>query len=76
MKLGAVTILKVSANLDKFALYKAKIDENMYRSNLCRTQIKVHFDDPIEQVLTSPLGNHLVVAYGDLKEKILELLAK
>ena len=73
---GEVTVLKVNSDLAKFSCYSAKIDDNMYKSNLCRTQIKVQFHDPINQVLTSPCGNHLIFAYGDLKEKLLELLAK
>lgn len=76
MKREDVTIFKLNSDLKKFSCYRGKIDENMYKSNLCRTQIKVRFFDPIDQVLTSPCGNHLVVAYGNFKESIVELLAK
>lgn len=75
MKCVPVTILKINADLTKFALYKAKIEENMYKSNLCRTQIKVRFFDPIEEVLTSPCGNHLIVSYGDHKDALLKILS-
>ena len=76
LKPTEITILKVNSDLKKFSCYAAKIDENMYKSNLCRTQIKVKFFDPINQVLTSPCGNHLIVAYGDIKQGLLALLAK
>ena len=75
MKLSDVTILKIDASLDKFALYKAKIQENLYKSNLCRTQIKIRFNEPVEQVLSSPCGNHLIVSYGDIKDKLLKVLS-
>jgi L-fucose isomerase-like protein len=76
LKPTEITILKVNSDLKKFSCYSARIEENMYKSNLCRTQIKVRFFDPINQVLTSPCGNHLVVSYGDIKQDLLALLAK
>lgn len=73
---GNITIFKLNSDLKKFACYKAKIEENMYKSNLCRTQIKVLFSDPIKLVLTSPCGNHLLVSYGDFKDDLVSKLSK
>jgi L-fucose isomerase-like protein len=75
MSSSSVTILKLDARLNKFSVYSGKIIENLHRSNLCRSQIKVRFHEPIEQVLTSPCGNHLLLAYGDFASDLVSLLS-
>lgn len=76
MNKGKITILKINSDLQKFSVFAGKIGENLYKNNLCRTQIKVTFDDPIDAILTSPCGNHLVVFYGNNASKLVSLLAK
>lgn len=76
LNLGKVTIFKVGSSLDEFECYSGKISANLHKNNLCRTQVKVEFDEDISSLLSSPLGNHLLIVTGDLKEKILALLSK
>ena len=76
LNLGKVTVFKVGSSLDEFECYSGKISANLHKNNLCRTQVKVEFDEDISSLLTSPLGNHLLIVTGDLKEKILSLLSK
>lgn len=76
LNLGKVTIFKVGSSLDEFECYSGKISANLHKNNLCRTQVKVEFDEDISSLLSSPLGNHLLIVMGDLKEKILSLLSK
>ncbi len=76
LNLGKVTIFKVGSSLDEFECYSGKISANLHKNNLCRTQVKVEFDEEISSLLSSPLGNHLLIVIGDLKEKILALLSK
>ena len=76
LNLGNVTIFKLSSSLNEFECYKGKISANLHQSNLCRTQVKVEFDEDISSLLSSPLGNHLLIVTGDLKEKIKSLISK
>ncbi len=72
---GNITIFKLSPSLDSFILEDGEIIENMYKNNLCRTQIKVKVTDS-SVFLSSPLGNHLLIAYDNISKKLLSLLAK
>lgn len=74
MKEGNITIFKINANMDKFVVYAGEIVKNMYKTNLCRTQIKVYLKDGVANLISSPLGNHLLVVYGDRKDEILKAL--
>lgn len=71
-----VCILKIDPSLDKFVFYSGHIISNLKESNLCRTQIKVRLYEPVNDILTSPCGNHLVVFYDENKDKIIKKLAK
>jgi hypothetical protein len=51
------------------------LDSNLSRENLCRTQILISFQDPIDAFLKNPYGNHLIVSYGHIASLIDELMA-
>ncbi len=70
-----VTIFKLANNLIDYHLSSGEIVENLQEACLCRSQIRVHFDNPVAPYLENPYGNHLLVAYGDEVEKISQLLA-
>ncbi len=70
MRLGPVTIVKISADLKEFYLEEGEIKENQYRKDRCRTQIVVSMDAPVTYFLTSSLGNHHQVFYGRHKEEL------
>lgn len=74
LNLGKVTIFKINRNLKSFELFEGKIVQNLKKANLCRTQIKVEFDEEIDEMFTSPNGNHLIIFYGSHKDEILEKL--
>jgi L-fucose isomerase-like protein len=74
LPLGEVTIFKMSNDLENYHLSRGVVLENLTKENLCRSQIRVRFDNPIESYLTNPYGNHLLVAYGDKTKEIEELL--
>lgn len=71
----AVTIFKLNSDLTKFSVFAGKIVDSLYKNNLCRTQIKVQFNEPVDNLLTSPCGNHLIVAYGNFEYDLVKLLA-
>lgn len=69
---GPCTILKVSSDLSEFYVSDGMITENEYRKDRCRTQIKVHLNDPVSYFLRSSLGNHHQVIYGHHKKEMKE----
>lgn len=74
LNLGKVTVLKVNKDWSKFQALEGKITANLGRNDLCRTQVKVEFDEDISSLLTDPLGNHIVICYGSHKKEIEDLL--
>ena len=74
LKLGDCIIFRIGADLDKFVILEGKIEENLSRANLCRTQIVVNVKDHINYFLENPLGNHHLIVYGDDKEKLANFL--
>ena len=76
LKCEEATIFKINSDSNKFSVYKVKIEDNMYKSNLCRTQIKVHFFEPIKQKLTSLCANHLIVFYDEKKDDLINKLTR
>lgn len=75
MKLENVNIFRISADLDKFVCLEGKIEENLSRENLCRTQIRINLKDDVTYFLKNPLGNHHLIIYGDNKDKLKEYLS-
>ena len=63
--LGKVTIFKASADLSHYFVASGEIVEDLHEDDLCRTQIWVHCDVPVEQFLNSHVGNHYLVCRGD-----------
>lgn len=74
LNLGKVTVLKVNKDWSKFQAFDAKITANPGRNDLCRTQVKVEFNEDISSLLTDPLGNHIIICYGAHKKEIEDLL--
>lgn len=74
MKLGPCTIFRLSNDLKKVYLAEGEILENTTRDDLCRTQIIVHLDEGVDQLLSSPLGNHQLIIYGHHKKALLNVL--
>lgn len=74
LNLAPVTLLKVNSDISDIFISEGEIIENLDDCHLCRTQIKVKFSDPIENLLTAPYGNHHILVYGHIKNKLLEWL--
>lgn len=75
MKEENVTIFKINSNLENYEIFEGKIAENLNKNNLCRTQIKINFNEDINEMLDSPNGNHLVIFYGHHKEELVKILS-
>ena len=71
LNLGKVTIFKMNANLNDYEIFEGQIVENLHKNNLCRTQVKIQFNEPIDEMFSSPNGNHLIIFFGAHKELFL-----
>ena len=76
LNLGKVTIFKINRNLKNYEVFEGSIVSNLKENNLCRTQIKVEFNEDISEMFTNPNGNHLVIFYGAHKEELVNILSK
>ena len=65
---GTVTIARYGKGRMLMAL--GRIVRNLREGNLCRTQVEIepHFD--VDDFVENTLGNHVVLAYGDLIEDL------
>ncbi|MCF7913467.1 MAG: fucose isomerase [Candidatus Cloacimonetes bacterium] len=62
-----VTIFRIGGNkLDKIWQAKGKLSSDPLQEDLCRTQVKITLDPDrkVGELLTNPLGNHLIVLPG------------
>jgi len=73
LNLGKITLLKVNKDFTKFHAIEGKITANLGRNDLCRSQVKVQFDEPIDGLFSDPLGNHIVLIYGSHKEDFIKI---
>lgn len=69
-----VTIFKMNSLLNKFVAIEGKIDSNLSRPDLCRSQIKVVSNEDLSMLTTNPCGNHLIVFYGHHKDELIKEL--
>lgn len=66
-----VTIFRTGGNFDKMLIATGKIiASNMGDANLCRTQAIIKLDGDVSEWLDNSLGNHQVIVYGNISEKL------
>ena len=75
LNLGKVTIFKMNGNLKDFEVFEGNIVENLCKNNLCRTQVKVQFNENIDEMFTHPNGNHLIMFCGAHKDELVKILS-
>jgi len=75
MKMGPVTIFKLSGDLSKCFVAEGELVYNQSKPDLCRTQQVIQLSDPqqAQYFLTHPIGNHHIIIPGHHRE-LLELL--
>ena len=57
----------------KMLLALGKVIRNLREDGLCRTQVEVEPFCDIDELIENSLGNHLVLAYGDIRRDIADL---
>jgi hypothetical protein len=63
---GEVTLFKLSPDLKRMVRIPARLVENPYGNNLCRTQVVVEAPGAADYFLKTPIGNHHVIVPGKL----------
>ena len=71
-----MTVFKASADRSRYFLASGEIVEVLHEDNLCRTQIRLHCDVPVEDFLNSHVGNHYLICMGDYTEAIRAFFAE
>lgn len=74
LKCQDITVFRMSSDMKHYFVAEGKIIKNLSESNLCRTQIQVKMDDPIDTLFTNPCGNHHIIVYGHHKDLIEKLM--
>ena len=64
------TLFKMKENFQDFVAMEGTLIENLHEENMCRTQIRLQMDEPLEYFLTHPIANHHMVVKGEHKELI------
>jgi len=66
-----VTVFRTGDNFEKMIITTGKvITSNMGNDNLCRTQAIIQINGDLNKWLDSSLGNHQIIVYGDITEKL------
>ena len=72
---GKVTLLRIGGkNLDKLWVSNGEIVESGSFEDLCRTQVKVKLHGSVKagELLTAPLGNHILMMRGSYTKELTE----
>lgn len=72
---GKMTAAKLNADLSDLRALSCRIIDNPLRADLCRSQIRVRFDDDVSELVERPYGNHMAFVYGDVRRRLLDLFA-
>jgi len=74
LKRSEVTLVRLGGkNLDKMTIATGKIVETDLRDPLlCRTQAKIKLDGNVQKFIMNALGNHQILAYGNLTQELLD----
>ena len=73
---GKVTVFKLGNDLKNYYVGSGTIMENLYEKTLCRTQIRVKYDDDLTYYLNRSLANHHIIIIGDHKQEIIDMMNK
>ena len=77
MTLGAVTVFKVSGNLERSFITEGELVRNQAKPDLCRTQQVIQLADKAQTAyfLTHPIGNHHIITPGNNKKLFEDFMA-
>lgn len=65
-----MTLFKCDDKLERYYAGRAQLIETMHRSDLCRSQMRLHLEDGTAYFSSRPISNHHIICKGDWKEVI------
>jgi len=66
-----VTVIKCGgASMERYFISKARLLECTTNPNMCRTQLRLQLDEPLDYFLERSIGNHHVIVRGDHVERL------
>jgi L-fucose isomerase-like protein len=68
---GPCTLFRLGGErLDHLFIREGQMVEHDHREDLCRTQVRMEVDGPVDELLDAPLGNHHVLLSGHHRKTI------
>jgi L-fucose isomerase-like protein len=68
---GAYTMFRLGGErLDHLFVREGQLEASEFRTDLCRTQLRLQLDEPIDDLLRAPLGNHHILVPGHFRAAI------
>ena len=68
---GDCTLFRIGGDrLHQLFVREGRTEETAFRDDRCRTQVHVHCDEPVDELLAAPLGNHHILLSGRHRETI------
>jgi L-fucose isomerase-like protein len=62
---GDCTLFRMGGErLDHLFIREGRVEAAAFRDDLCRTQVRVQADGPVDELLRTPLGNHHILLAG------------
>jgi len=62
---GEATLLRLGGRrLNQLSVRQGEIEKTRLREGLCRTQVTLSLSEPLDRLLTAPLGNHHILIPG------------
>lgn len=75
LPIGEVTVVKCGGeSLDEYFVTSGFLNENTSYLDMCRTQVRVRLDSPVDYFLRNPLGNHHILLQGNHVDILHEFL--
>ncbi|EJW92156.1 protein containing L-fucose isomerase-like protein [gut metagenome] len=69
LPMGDVTLIKCGGEcLDEYYLSTGTLTENTNYINMCRTQVRVRLNTPVDYFLKNSLGNHHILVHGNYEK--------
>ena len=74
---GPCTVFRLGGErLDQLFVTQGTLENPEFRNDLCRTQLRILTEDPIDALLNAPLGNHHILIPGHHKIAIERFFAR
>ncbi|MCP5107429.1 MAG: fucose isomerase, partial [bacterium] len=76
IKKGPVTLTKIGGpHLDRFYVAEGEMTAVPQSGELCRTQVTIKMEEPLDYFFNSPLGNHHIISSGRHATRFKEIMA-